>query len=46
MSSVIMALADYDDVGFWLLASAFLVAGLAVECGRVVIQGKRIDGGW
>ncbi|MFK0227352.1 hypothetical protein ACIQUL_16470 [Streptomyces sp. NPDC090303] len=35
---------DYDDVGFWLLVSAFLVTGFAVGCVRVVIQGERIGG--
>ncbi|MGF0164350.1 hypothetical protein OH717_17735 [Streptomyces albidoflavus] len=41
---------DYEDVGSWLLVSGFLVAGFAVGCARVVIQGEPLGGdhggGW
>ncbi|MEU0715673.1 hypothetical protein ABZ498_00645 [Streptomyces lavendulocolor] len=35
---------DYDEVGFRLLVSAFLVAAFAVGCVRVVIQGEPLGG--
>jgi hypothetical protein len=36
---------DYDEVGFGLLISAFLVAVFAIGSVRVVIQGESIGGG-